>query len=233
MAGFTQNFNKGVQMSIVEKEKAIRKINERYTDIVRQFGKNSGIAKNYRNKMESVFGADNMHKAKSRKTSGTKRRESAADLGIELASRNKEVINKVSDEELDALLSHHTAGEIKRAVREYAKEESRYSEATGGGPVTESDILEAMDYIYDLEQDDDSDLYEAYKLYWESVGGAGTGAGRPDYILLMDTVKDVKAMNEAYDHHDDEEGAAIEDQIKNRLDMHNRFKAGDDYFGGI
>ena len=229
MAGFTKSFNQGVQMSIVEKDKAIKKINERYTDLVRTFGKNSALAKNYRNKMEAVFGADNMHKAKKRKTQGTKRRESAADLDLSLVSRNEET-RTVSDQDIQALLSNHTSGQIKKTLKEQAERESEYSESNGGSKVSEADILAAMDYIYELEEDDDSDLYEAYKMYWDSVG---PGSPRPDYSLIADLARGIKHQNEAQKEGKNEVSRNIEEQLKQRLASYNRFQAGEDYFGGV
>lgn len=213
-------------------DKLVKRLNERYTQIARDFGANSGIAKNYQKKLEAVFGVDNMHKAKGRKTQGTKRRASAADMGLMLVDRNAQTKN-VSQEDLDALLRLHTSGEIKKTVKEQAKRESEYSKAMGGGPVSTDDVLAAMDYIYELDQDDDNDLYEAYKMYWESVGGRGSGAGRPDYTVIADLAKAIKDQNEAIKAGNKEEAISLDKYMHDRLNAYNKFNAGTDLFGGI
>ena len=213
-------------------DKLVKRLNERYTQIARDFGANSGIAKNYQKKLEAVFGTDNMHRAKARKSSGTKRRASAADMGLMLVDRNADTRN-ISQDDLDALLSMHTSGEIKRTAREQAKRESEYSKSMGGGPVSVDEVLAAMDYVYELDQKDDNDLYEAYKMYWESVGGAHTGAHRPDYTLIADLAKAIKAQNVAVKDKNKVEAVRLDNYINDRLNSYNKFNAGSDYFEGI
>ena len=213
-------------------DKLVKRLNERYTQIARDFGATSAIAKNYQKKLEAVFGTDNMHRAKARKSSGTKRRASAADMGLMLVDRNADTRN-VSQQDLDALLSLHTAGDIKRVAKEQAKRESEYSQAMGGGPVTVDDVLAAMDYVYKLDDKDDNDLYEAYKMYWESVGGAHTGVHRPDYTIISDLAKAIKEQNDAVKAKNTKEVERIDNYINNRLNSYNTFNAGSDYFGGL
>ena len=54
-------------MTLQEKDSAVKKINERYTDICREFGKDSIQARDYLNAMRLTFGEENMHTAASRK----------------------------------------------------------------------------------------------------------------------------------------------------------------------
>lgn len=213
-------------------DKLIKRLNERYTQIARDFGANSAIARNFQKKLEVVFGSDNMHRARSRKTQGTKRRASAADMGLMQVDRNAQT-RSVSQEDLDALLSLHTSGEIKKTVKEQAKRESEYSQSMGGGPVSYDDVLAAMDYVYELDQDDDNDLYEAYKMYWESVGGRGSGAGRPDYSLIADLSRAIKDQNNAIKGGNKEEAVNLDKYMHDRLNAYNKFNAGSDLFGGI
>ena len=213
-------------------DKLIKRLNERYTQIARDFGVNSAITRNFQKKLEVVFGSDNMHRARSRKTQGTKRRASAADMGLMQVDRNATTRN-VSQEDLDALLSLHTSGEIKKTVKEQAKRESEYSQAMGGEPVSYDDVMAAMDYIYDLDQDDDNDLYEAYKMYWESVGGRGSGAGRPDYTVIADLAKAIKDQNNAINSGNKGEAVRLDQYMHERLNAYNKFNAGSDLFGGI
>jgi len=213
-------------------DKLIKRLNERYTQIARDFGVNSAITRNFQKKLEIVFGSDNMHRARSRKTQGTKRRASAADMGLMQVDRNATTRN-VSQEDFDALLSLHTSGEIKKTVKEQAKRESEYNQAMGGGQVSYDDVLAAMDYIYDLDQDDDNDLYEAYKMYWESVGGRGSGAGRPDYTVIADLAKAIKDQNNAINSGNKEEAVRLDQYMHERLNAYNKFNAGNDLFGGI
>lgn len=177
-------------MTDQEKDSAIKKINERYTDICRTFGPNSGIAKDYRNAMELAFGEENLHKAKGRKSSASKRKESAADMGIDLAARNKDTIQNTSDEALSALLSKHTAGQIKKAAKEEAKQESEET----GRYVSLDDVLEAMDFIYEVEEDDPDEMYYAIQTYWNAVGA---GSPRPSYTTLKDIIENNRAADRA------------------------------------
>ena len=218
-----------MSMTLAQKDSAVKKLNERYTEIARKFGKNSGVAKEFQNALALVFGEDSLHSAKGRKTSGTKRRQSAADMGLKLVSRDKSVLNNVSSEDIDALLSHHTAGEIRRAAKPEAKTETmeRRKEDPHAPAVTERDVLEAMDYVYDLMQDDDETLYEAYQLYW---GAVGKGGSKPTYTVLADIVRDLKAADRAYKDEDKERGQAIDNRIKERLSRLNKFDSEEAYF---
>lgn len=216
-------------------DKLIKRLNERYTQIARDFGVNSAITRYFKTKLEAVFGVDNMHlSTKLTKAGNPKRRKgkprqpSAADLGLRLVDRNATTRN-VSQEDLDALLSLRTSGEIKKTVKEQAKRESEYSQAMGGGPVSYEDVLSAMDYIYKLDQDDDNDLYEAYKMYWESVGGHK----RPDYIIIADLAKAIKDQNNAIDSKNMDEVTRLDQYMHERLNAYNKFNAGTDLFGGI
>lgn len=220
-------------------DKLIKRLNERYTQIARDFGVNSAITRSFKTKLEAVFGVDNMHLSTKLTKAGTPKRRkgkplqpSAADLGLRLVNRNA-ITRSVTQEDLDALLSLHTSGKIKKTVKEQAKRESEYSQSMGGGPVTYDDVLAAMDYVYELDQDDDNDLYEAYKMYWESVGGRGSGAGRPDYSLIADLSRMIKDQNNAIKGGNKEEAVNLDKYMHERLNAYNKFNAGSDLFGGI
>ena len=178
-------------MTEQEKDSAIKKINERYTDICRNFGPNSGVAKDYRNAMELTFGEDNLHRAKGRKSSAPKKKESAADMGIDLASRDKNVLKTLDDDKLEALLSKHTAGEIRKAAKEEARQESQAT----GRDVSVDEVLEAMDYVYDVEENDPDEIYYAIQTYWNAVGA---GNPRPSYVTLRDIIENNRKVDEAY-----------------------------------
>ena len=198
-------------MTDQEKDSAIKKINERYTDICRQFGKNSGIAKDYRNAMELTFGEDNLHRASGRKSSGTKRRESAADMGIDVVSRNKEVLRNTSEESLKALLSKHTAGEVKKAAKEEAKREQEET----GEKVSYQDVLEAMDYVYEVEEDDPDEMYYAIEEYWNSVG---RGNPKPSYTTLRDIIKAHRAEDKALSNGNQQKADNIRTKMLKKLE---------------
>ena len=55
-------------MTPQQKDSAVKKINERYTDICRTFGPNSNTAQEYFNAMVLAFGAENMHTAATRES---------------------------------------------------------------------------------------------------------------------------------------------------------------------
>lgn len=202
-------------MTDQEKDSAIKKINERYTDICRTFGPNSGIAKDYRNAMELAFGEENLHKAKGRKSSASKRKESAADMGIDLAARNKDTIQNTSDEALNALLSKHTAGQIKKAAKEEARQESEET----GRDVSLDEVLAAMDYIYEIEEDDPDEMYYAIQTYWSAVGA---GNPRPSYITLRDIIENNRASDQAAANGDTDKARELQSSLYKRLEESRR-----------
>lgn len=202
-------------MTEQQKDSAIKKINERYTDICRQFGKDSGIARDYRNSMELAVGEENLHKAAARSSSGSKRRESAADMGIDLISRNKSVLASVSDDDLNALLSKHTAGDIKKA----AKEEAKREEEETGDRISYKDVLEAMDFVYEVEEDDPDEMYYAIEEYWNTVGA---GNPKPTYTTLCDIIKAHRAEDKARDNGNQEKADKIRGKMLKKLDKLSR-----------
>lgn len=198
-------------MTDQEKDSAIKKINERYTEICRQFGKNSGVARDYRNTMELAFGEDNLHRASGRRSTGSKRRESASDMGIDLVSRSKDVIKNTSDESINALLSKHTAGDIKKAAKEEAKQESVQT----GDDISYMDVLEAMDFVYEVEEDDPDEMYYAIEEYWNTVGA---GSPRPMYTTLRDIIKAHRAEDRARLKGNNEKADKIRSKMLGKLD---------------
>lgn len=212
-------------MNLQEKDSAVKKINERYTDIARKFGKDSGIAKDYLHSIELVFGKENLHTAKKREAKTAKKRktETAGSMGLALITRNKSILENISDFDIDSLLRHHTAGEIMRDAKQEAKEESRIS----GQTVTVDDVLEAMDFINELESDDSKELYEAFRLYWDTVGA---GNPRPSYMLLKDIIESKRDSQAAYDTGDNEGAQNIENKLFKRIESYNTFNAEEDFF---
>lgn len=170
-------------MTVQQKDTAVKKINERYTDICRVFGPNSNTAQEYFNAMVLAFGAENMHTAAQRESKAKKRKtQTAGSMGIKLINRDKEMLKDIPSGNIQALLDRHTAGQIMKTVQREAKEES----AETGGYVGEDDILSAMDQVNDFIVDHpDSDWYENY---WNAVGGKGQGNPRPTYMTLSEMI---------------------------------------------
>lgn len=203
------------------KRMAIKRINERYTDICREFGPDSSIAKDFEKSLLTVFGPENMHKATKPgdSTRDPDKKLTAGDMGISLISRNKKVYDSVDMQTLDTLLRRQTAGQIKKDIAREAKEEG----------VTKEDVLSAMDYIYDLD-DDNPEFYEAVKFYWEEVApgrkpdGKGkkppTFQNRPSYSFILELMNGQAEVNRLKGSKQSEKAADVEKELRYRVQQH-------------
>ena len=213
-------------MTTAEKDSAVKKINERYTDICREFGPNSTQAKEYYNAMVLTFGEENMHTAATRQSKATKRKkQTAGSMGIKLINRDKKMLEKTDSGNIRALLEHHTAGQIKETARREAEEESRLT----GRDVTLDDVLAAMDYVDEYlsenaEQDSDDG---PFATYWKTVG---KGQPRPSYMTLADIIQSKEEQERLRAYGFDDEADLIEDALTRRLEAQQRDLQGD-YFG--
>ena len=189
-------------MTDQEKRSAIKRLNERYTDIVREWGKDSYFAKKYKRTLEAVFGKDAFVPSKTdnkKKTEKEKVRKgkkaTESDLGIQLISRKKSVRDRASDADINDLLKQQTRGQIKQAIKEEAEEESYYR----GSDVSAAEVLENIEYMGELE-DDNINFYknakEAVTRYWDIVGGKGSGNKRPSYTLISEIDRDLKKADQ-------------------------------------
>ena len=207
-------------MTPQEKDSAVKKINERYTDICREFGKDSIQARDYLNAMRLTFGEENMHTASSRKPKeGTKKRkkQTAASMEIKQINRDKKMLEKVNGGNIQALLEHHTAGQIKESARREAKEES---EATGRD-VTLDDVLAAMDYVDEyLSENAEQDSEDGpFATYWKAVG---KGQPRPSYMTLADIIQSKEEQERLRSSGNDREADIIEDKLTKRLESQQK-----------
>ena len=207
-------------MTTQEKDSAVKKINERYTDICREFGKDSIQARDYLNAMRLTFGEENMHTAASRKPKeGTKKRkkQTAASMEIKQINRDKKMLEKVDGGNIQALLEHHTAGQIKESARREAEQES---EATGRD-VTLDDVLAAMDYVDEyLAENAEQDSEDGpFATYWKAVG---KGQPRPSYMTLADIIQSKEEQEKLRTSGNDREANIIEDNLIRRLEAQQR-----------
>lgn len=207
-------------MTLQEKDSAVKKINERYTDICREFGKDSIQARDYLNAMRLTFGEENMHTAASRKPKkGSKKRkkQTAASMEIKQINRDKKMLEKVDGGNIQALLEHHTAGQIKESARREAKEES---EATGRD-VTLDDVLAAMDYVDEyLSENAEQDSEDGpFATYWKAVG---KGQPRPSYMTLADIIRSKEEQEMLRTSGNDREADIIEDKLTKRLESQQK-----------
>lgn len=141
----------------------IKRINERLAEMERQFGKNSGIVEDYKNAIELSIPDPALN------PNGR-------------ISRGKHTLKLIDPEALDELLKKQTAGQIKKAAKEEAKRESKAT----GDLVTIDDVLAAMDYVYDVMNDDPDEFYEAITEYWQHMG---RGSERPSYTTLQTIIE--------------------------------------------
>lgn len=209
------------EMTRAQKDSAIKRINERYIQICREFGADSGVAKDYYHTMELVAGSENMRiisSTTSKKGPKDNPRYDTGEIKVHQIVRNKKALDSMDPDDIQALLSKHTAGQIKKAAKEEAK---RQREDTGDDSIDYNDVLEDMDYIYDFmdEYGYDSKENETLKavldMYWES---AGPLAPRPTYAQLRFLMQGQQQMRELTVNGDDEYAKNIEDKLRKRIE---------------
>lgn len=167
-------------------DSAIKKINERYIQICREFGPDSGIARDYKNTMELVAGSENLQiisSTTSKKAPKNNPDYITGEIKVAQIKRSKKVLEKLDPNDVEALLSKHTAGQIKKAALEEAKAQSEDT----GRYVRMSEVIEDMDSVYDYldengyDSKDSEKTSQLFSTYWDSVG---PGAPRPTYTEL-------------------------------------------------
>ena len=167
-------------------DSAIKKINERYIQICREFGPDSGIARDYKNTMELVAGSENLQiisSTTSKKAPKNNPDYITGEIKVAQIKRSKKVLEKLDPNDVEALLSKHTAGQIKKAAMEEAKAQSEDT----GRYVRMSEVIEDMDSVYDYldengyDSKDSEKTSQLFSTYWDSVG---PGAPRPTYTEL-------------------------------------------------
>lgn len=167
-------------------DSAIKKINERYIQICREFGPDSGIARDYKNTMELVAGSENLQiisSTTSKKAPKNNPDYITGEIKVAQIKRSKKVLEKLDPNDVEALLSKHTAGQIKKAALEEAKAQSEDT----GRYVRMSEVIEDMDSVYDYldengyDSKDSEKTSQLFSTYWDSVG---PGAPRPTYSQL-------------------------------------------------
>lgn len=209
------------EMTQAQKDSAIKRINERYIQICREFGADSGVAKDYYHTMELVAGSENMRIIASTTTKkGPKDnpRYETGELKIHQIVRNKKALDSMDPEDIQALLNKHTAGQIKKAAKEEAK---RQREETGDDSIDYNDVLEDMDYVYDYldeygyDSKENDTLKAVLDMYWES---AGPLAPRPTYSQLRMLIQGKKQMVDLEDMGDTEYAKNIEDKLRKRIE---------------
>ena len=188
-------------MTDAQKVSAIKRINERLAEMGRQFGKDSGIYRDYKNAILLAIPEEALTR------SGT-------------ISHGAKALDVIDDQVLDDLLAKHTAGQVKKVAREEAKRESEET----GEPVSVDEYLEAMDYVYTVINDDPDEAYEAFETYWSIVG---RGSSRPSYTVLRDIIETKRRADQEYDLGNKEAADNIENKLFKRLEQRNKFNAED------
>lgn len=196
-------------MTRQEKVSAIKRLNERLTDMARTFGTDSPIYKEYLNSIKLAVGPDNMHTSPRTEPKPGKKL-TAANMGVPVITRGPETYDALTDDKIDALLSHHTAGEVKREIREEAKRESEET----GEDVTYEDVLETWSNVYDTINEAPDEFYDAVSLYWYY---AGKGSPKPSYMTLNDIIQSQDAMDYEYQFGDREKAYQMRSQLIGRV----------------
>ena len=209
------------EMTRAQKDSAIKRINERYIQICREFGADSGVAKDYYHTMELVAGSENMRiiaSTTSKKGPKDNPRYETGEIKVHQIVRNKKALDSMDPEEIQGLLNKHTAGQIKKAAKEEAK---RQREESGDDSIDYNDVLEDMDYVYDYldeygyDSKDNEMLQSVLNMYWES---AGPLAPRPLYSELRMLLEGKKRMMDLEDIGDTEYAKNIEDKLRKRIE---------------
>ena len=205
-------------------DSAIKKINERYIQICREFGPDSGIARDYKNTMELVAGSENLQiifSTTSKKAPKNNPDYITGEIKVAQIKRSKKVLEKLDPNDVEALLSKHTAGEIKKAALEEAKAQSEDT----GQYVRMSEVIEDMDSVYDYldengyDSKDSEKTYQLFSTYWDSVG---PGAPRPTYSQLRMIARAIESGS-----------TSSVDNVRSYLrDKYNR-PVSATYFGGL
>lgn len=178
-------------MTDAQKDSAIKKINERYVQICREFGPRSGIANDYRNAMELAVGSENLQIVAS--TTSKKAPKNNPDyitdeIKIVQIKRSKKALEGIAEDDINALLNKHTAGGIKKTAREEAKRQSKEY----GFNVSMRNVIEDMDDVYDFLEEYGYDSKDSittkavFDAYWDRVGRGGP---RPTYTELKLLIK--------------------------------------------
>ena len=186
--------------ALARRESAIKKINERYIQICREFGPDSGIARDYRNTMELVAGSENMQIISSTTTKKAPKNNPdyiTGEIKVAQIKRSKKALEQMDPDEIEALLNKHTAGQIKKAAQEEAKAQSKES----GETVRMSEVIEDMDSVYDYlgehgyDSKDSDKTHDLFQFYWDAVG---PGAPRPSYSDLHSIIRALDSRNSAH-----------------------------------
>lgn len=207
------------EMTAAQKDSAVKKINERYIQICREFGANSGLAKDYLHTMELVAGSENLQiiaSTTTKKAPANNPDYETGEIKVHQIKRSKKTLESIDPDDLDALLQKHTAGQIKKS----AKEEAKRQQEDSGKNVSIRDIIEDMDYIYDFldeygyDSKDNEDFSKMLTLYWNA---AGPGAPRPSWSDLRMLREAQLRTNELRIFGNEAEADNIEDKLFKRI----------------
>ena len=105
-------------MTTAEKQSAINRYNDRLVQIGKAFGVDSYQYQQYLSKLELLVGIENIN---------TKVDPKTKEVISNRAKRGKSVVDDITDEDIKAMDSQSTAGEIKKRIREDLAEEDGIS----------------------------------------------------------------------------------------------------------
>lgn len=187
------------QLEIAQKQIKIKRINDRLRQMRLQFGgKSSGFYLKFKNAIALAV-------------------PSAAVTGEGTISISKKTLDLIPDDVIDDLLRHHTAGQIKK---EAAVAAARESEITGRH-ITTKQYLKAQDYVEKTIQEDGERAYEALSIYWDTVGGRGSGSPKIPYTEWAHIISELYRQDEAISQHDSEAARNIENNLIKHIENRN------------
>lgn len=217
-------------MTKAQKDSAIKKINERYIQICREFGTHSGIAKDYLHTMELIAGSENIQVISSTTTKKAPKNNpnyNTGEIRVEQIKRSKKALDAIDPNDIRVLLNKHTAGEVKKTAREEAR---RQSQETGQN-ISMSDVIEDMDYVYDFldehgyDSQDSVETKNAFDFYWSAKG---PGSPRPTYSELRLIMETQKQARELMEQGDEQAAIHLTSSLHRQFEKNKR-----DVFGGL
>ena len=219
-------------MTQAQKDSAIKKINERYIQICREFGPQSGIAKDYANTMELAVGSENLQIISSTTSKRAPKNNPdyiTGEIKVVQIKRAKKVLDSIEDDDIEALLNKHTAGDIKRS----AKEEAKRQQQETGEDRDIMDIIEDMDAVYDFFEEygydskDDEKVKNVFDTYW---GIVGPGGPRTSYSDLRYIIENLQKRDDLLSWGDTEAAQNVENKLFKRLEAKEERNT---MFGGL
>ena len=177
------------------KVSAIKRINQRLTDIGKQLGKDTQYYQRFKNAILLSIPEE-------------------ARTGSDTISRSEKTLDKIPNTVLADLLKFHTVGEIRKTAREQLAQDKGVKPSKISKTEV-SDYIDLMDEVNKGLSKISKDDSKFYDIYWHN---AGPGAKRPSYRTLKDML-DAREEAAEFRAAGNEEGAQyVENKLVKRIE---------------